>query len=204
MSSRANKVLMCANKLEMEYEYIPLNLPGGEHKTPEFLEIHPAGKVPAIVDGDFTLFESNSILKYLCDKQNSDLYPKEFKSRILVDQWCDFICQHIGVHFTSVTYNKLFAEKMGEEKDERSMAEGYKFIDRYLTVIEGQLNKTKFLAGNNLSIADLTLLAEIDPSELVDVDLKKFPKLYALVQQLRSEDFYKNVHKFYGESLAKV
>lgn len=204
MSSRANKVLMCANKLDLEYEYLPLNIPGGEHKTPEYLEINPVGKVPAIVDGDFSLFESNSILKYLCEKHDSDLYPKDLQSRSLVDQWCDFICQHLGIQISRVAYNKLFAEKMGDEKDERAMAEGYRFINKFLSVVEGQLNKTKYLAGDKLSLADLTLLAEIDPCEMIEVDLKKYPKVHALVQQLRSEDFYRNVHKFYGESLAKV
>jgi glutathione S-transferase len=121
-----------------------------------------------------------------------------------VNQWCDFICQHLGVHYTRVSYNKLFAEKMGDEKDERAITEAYKFIDRFLLFIEGQLNKTKYLAGDSLTIADLSLLAEIDPSELNEVDLKKYPKIHTLVQQLRSEEFHQNVNKFYGEYLAKV
>ena len=62
------KVIYTANALGISYEINEVNLKLGEGQSPEHLKLHPAGKVPVITDGDFTLFESNAICRYLASK----------------------------------------------------------------------------------------------------------------------------------------
>jgi glutathione S-transferase len=87
LSSPANKVRFVANYLGVPYEYRRMNLREGEHKQEWYLKINPVGKIPAMSDGDFNLFESGAICKYLCGKVNSPIYPKDIKQRAIVDQW---------------------------------------------------------------------------------------------------------------------
>ena len=202
MSQPANKVRMCANALGIEYEFVRVDLSAGEHRSDTYLAVHPAGKVPAIDDDGFTLFESDAIMKYLCRKIGSDYYPRDPAKQAEVDQWCSFISVHIYMALVRVAFNKLAAPRMGLDVDERSMADGYRFLERFLPVIEQQLSKTKYLAGDELTIADYCLLATVDPAELIEIDLKQYPKLSAWRENLRSQQFYQDVHKFYGESMS--
>lgn len=201
-SPPSNKVEMVLNKLGIEYEFVFVDLLNGEKRKPEFLSLTPFGKVPVLVDGNFKLSESTAIIKYLARKAKSELYPTDLEEQASVDMWCDFIGQHLTLGaYVKVIFNKMVAPRIGVEPDPRSMKEGYEFITKYLTTIEEKLNKTKFLAGDKMTIADISLISTIDPSEMIGVDLKVYPKLMALRENLKSQDFYQKVHKFYGESM---
>lgn len=200
-SSPANKVRMCANALGLDYEYIRVDMLAGEHKSEKYLAINPAGKVPAIDDDGFTLFESNAIMRYLCDKADSSYYPKDPRKRAIVDQWCDFVSIHVYMALGRVVFNRIVAPEIGVEVDERSIKDGLEFLGNFLPVIDGQLGKTKFLAGDELTIADFCLLATVDPAEMAELDLAPYAKLTAWREHLRAEDFYRKVHKFFGESM---
>jgi glutathione S-transferase len=200
-SPPSNKVEMCLNQLGIEYEFVFVDLLNGEQRKPEFLALTSFGKVPFLVDGNFKLSESNAIMKYLCRKAKSDLYPSGLEEQAEVDKWCDFISMHLAMAYGKVIFNKMIASKMGSEPDERSMKEGYEFLSKYFPLIEEKLNKTKFMAGDEMTIADILLVATIDPSEMIEVDLKAYPKLIALRNSLKSQSFYQKVHKVYGESM---
>ncbi len=201
LSAPGLKVLYVANALGLQYEKKGIKLAEGEGQKPEYLAIHPAGKVPAIVDGDVKLFESNAIIKYLARKNNSDLYPTDIKQQAVVDQWIDFASFHISDGVSRVLWNKIFAPRMGKEVDANSMKTGYDYLTRYLPIIDQQLGKNKFIAGDKLSLADFVLLGCTDPLEVIEVDVKKYPKLAKWREELVAKDFYQKVHKFYGESL---
>ena len=201
LSAPALKVMYVANALGLQYEKKGVNLMEGEGQKPEYLAIHPAGKVPAMVDGDFKLFESNAIIRYFARKKNSDLYPNDIKQQAIIDQWIDFVSIHIQNGVSRVLWNKVFAPKLGKEVDQNSMKCGYEFLEKYLPVVNQQLGRTKYLAGDKLSLADFVLLAYTDPLETIEVDIKKYPKLAKWREGLVTKDFYQKVHKFYGESL---
>lgn len=200
-SPPSNKVEMVLNQLGLEYEFVFVDLLNGEQRKPEFLSLTSFGKVPFLVDEKFKLSESNAIMKYLCRKAKSDLYPSGLEEQAEVDKWCDFISMHLAMAYGKVMFNKMIASKMGLEPDERSMKEGYELLSKYFPLIEEKLSKTKFIAGDKMTISDILLVATIDPSEMIEVDLKAYPKLVALRESLKSQSFYQKVHKFYGESM---
>lgn len=201
LSSPALKVRYVANALEIPYEYQRVNVMGGENRTEAFLKLHPAAKIPVIDDDGFVLFESNAIIRYLADKSGSQFYPKDLKKRAIVDQWIDFTSLHVGMALNKVFYNRVIVHRIGGEVDETSLKEGLKFLDRFLPVVNNQLNKGKYLAGNELTLADFNLLAVLDPSEASGVDLKPYAAVSKWRDELRKQDFYQKVHKVYGESL---
>lgn len=201
LSTPSNKVEMCANALGIDYTFIPIDLANQAQQQTEYLAIHPAGKVPAIDDDGFILFESNAIIRYLANKTQSDYYPSGLHARAQVDQWMDFSSGQIATNMARIVFNTLFAPKMGLSVDERALADGQNFLARYLPVIERQLNKHAYLAGEQVTLADIVLLSCLDPAELVKYDLSPYPALVTWREQLRSQSFYQKVHQHYGESL---
>lgn len=202
ISPPSNKVEMCLNALNMNYEFISLDLFKGENRTDKYLAVNPFGKAPAIEDEKIKLSESNAIMKYLCRKAKSDFYPEDLVQQAEIDMWCDFVSQHLNMQgYLPIAFNKFVAKKIGLEPNEKEIKKGQEFVNRFLPIIENQLNKKKYLAGDKLTIADFCLLASIDPSELIEVDLKPYSKLLEWRKNLQSQDFYQKTHKFYGESI---
>jgi glutathione S-transferase len=201
LSSPANKVRFVANYLGLEYEYVVVKLREGDHQKPDFLKINPVGKIPAIDDAGFQLFESNAICRYLADKVKSEIYPKGLKVRAIVDQWIDFGSMHVGVAVSKVVYNRIFAPIRKIETDERSIREGLEFLNRFLPIVDTQLSNNKMLAGNDLSLADINMLAALDPVDMAQIDVEIYKNIYRWRNELKKQDFYTKCHKEYGESL---
>lgn len=196
----ANKVRMCVNALGLEHEYINVNLPAGEQRSDEFLAINPKGKVPAINDDGFCLSESNAIIRYLAQKAGR-LYPEDLQEQAIVDQWLYFVSDHVGLGISKVMFNKVFAPMLNIEVDERSLKEGYSFLDKYLPIIEEQLGKSSFLASDQLSIADVALIATLDPTSLLEIDLGGYPALSKYLETQHASDWYRACHQYFGEGI---
>lgn len=204
LSSPSNKVRFVANHLGLKYEYVLVNLRTGEQLKAEFIKINPVGKIPAIDDDGFYLFESNAIIRYLADKNNSPLYPKPLKERAVVDEWMDFGSMHVGMAVSKVTYNRLFAPMRGQPVDENSIKEGLGFLDRFLPVVDGQLAKGKYLTGNALTLADFNMLAVLDPAEASHIDITKYTNIVRWRNALRKESFYTKCHSTYEEAIKNL
>lgn len=203
-STPSNKVRYAANFLGLEYEYRKMNLREGEHLKPEFKKLHPATKIPVIDDDGFVLFESNAIIKYLADKAPSDLYPRDIKQRALVDQWMDFVSIHIGGAMNRIIFNRIVAPLINAKVDENSLKDGLNFLEKFWPVVENRLSTQAFLAGDNLTLADINLLAVTDPVESSGVDLSPYPVLTKWRNSLREKDFYTACFKEKEEALKRL
>ncbi len=201
LSSPANKVRFVANYLGLKYDYIVVKLREGEQNKPEFLKINPVGKIPAIDDDGFTLFESNAICRYLADKQNSPIYPKGLKERAIVEEWLDFGSMHVGAAVSKVVYNRIFAPIRKIEVDERSIKEGLDFLARFLPVVDHQLAKNKYLLGNQITLADFNIFSGLDPVETTQIDIVQYNHIVKWRNELKKQEFYTKCHKEYGEAL---
>lgn len=177
LSFPVNRVRMCLNALNLDYEFISVNPLAGETQTEPYLKLHPAGKVPAFDDDGFILFESNAIMKYLCRKQNSDYYPSDINDQAKVDQWLDFTTIHLANGINKVFFNKVVAPMIKADVDEKSIEDGYNFIKRFLPIINDQLAASTYLATDSMTIADFCLLGTIDPIELIDIDITEYPHI---------------------------
>ncbi len=198
LSSPANKIRFLLNYLAIPYDLKIVNLGAGEQQQSDFLKINPYGKVPAIDDNGFRLAESNAILRYLADKHHSSLYPKNLEERAIVEQWLDFAANHIAMATAKVMFNTYFYRLKGVAKDERSLQDGRLWLDNYLPMLEKQLAKQAYIAGNNLTIADFSLLAALDTVELININLTPYPYLKAWRQNLMAESFYQDCHSSYA------
>lgn len=199
-----NRVRLCLNALDLEYQLVPINPLAEENKTEEFLKLSPSGKIPALDDDGFALFESNAIMKYLCRKHKSDFYPNDITSQANVDKWLDFTTIHLGNGIAKVLFNKFIAGIIDAPVDEQTMTDGYAFIERFLTVIDKQLGTSSYLASNSMTIADFCLLATVDPLEVIEVNVNDYPNVKAWREKLMQESFYKKMHNSYAEMLEEI
>ena len=200
----ANKLRFLANHAGLDYEYKRLDPRVGDLKTEEHLQRHPAGKVPVIIDDGLVLFESNAILKYLAKKHGLDVYPKDAAGQAVVDQWVDFVSLHIAQALNRVFGNRVIFPMFDMEIDERSINDGLAFLERFLPVIDRQLQQHAYLAGEQISIADFCLLATLDPAEMAEVDLSPYASLQAYRERLMADSFYQSCFEKYSDCFAAM
>ena len=91
-SVNVQKVLWCLSELDLAYERIDAGMQFGKNNEAPYLAMNPNGRVPTLVDGDYVLWESNSVMRYLCMAygQGSPIYPASPKARAGVDRWLDW------------------------------------------------------------------------------------------------------------------
>jgi GST-like protein len=96
LAPNPTKVALCLEEMGPPYELIPIDTRKGEQHTPQFLAVNPNAKVPAIVDGDVTVFDSNAILLYLAEKTGQFLPGTSLKARGEMLSWLMFVASGIG------------------------------------------------------------------------------------------------------------
>ena len=195
ISSPCHKVAFVAELIGREYEWVELEFGTDDLKSAEYRAIHPAGKVPAIQNGELTLFESEAIIRYLAEKAESPLFPADVETRALVNQWGYFSVIHVGNAMGKVFFNRVIAPRFDLEVDERSLTEGSDWLARrFLPICDRRLGESEHLATADLSLADITLLSVLDPAEKADVDLSPFSNLTKWRGRLQGMEFWKKVH----------
>lgn len=199
LSFNVSKVRYCLNYLNLKYDWVPTNPIAGENQTPEYLSICPTGKIPAIEIDGLKLFESNSINRYLATGNNSPIYPQDAKKRAVVDAWMDYAAIHVAHALGRVLFNRMFAPMTGQKVDQESIRVGLEFLDKYFPILEKQLSQNPYLAGKEFSLADINLLAILDPCELAQISIDKYPALKKWRAGLKSQPFYQKCYKDYTQ-----
>lgn len=153
--SRASIVQWYLEELGVPYEFILLDMQAGEHRQPEYLAINPMGKVPAIVDGDFQLWESGAILLYLAQKYGNLAPSPEAQAKI--NQWILFGNATLGPG--------IFVEANRERE-----------MPKLMTALNQIFEKQPFLMGDEFTAADVavgSILAYIPM--MLKLDLSEYP-----------------------------
>jgi glutathione S-transferase len=156
-SVNVQKVLWCLRELELGYDRIDAGLHFGKNTEPPYLAMNPNGRVPTLVDGDFVLWESNSVMRYLCMAygQNSPIYPKEPKVRASVDRWLDWTLSTL-----QPVDRPVFWALVRTPLEKRDMVAIQKDADAegvVWRVVEAQLATRRFIEGDQFTIADIAL-----------------------------------------------
>ena len=125
LSPNCRKPVAVAKHLGLELEEVVVDLGSGEHKKPAFLAINPNGKVPVLVDGDVTLWESNAIMGYLCSKVDStELWPKSM-ARYDIMRWLFWEAQHFTPAAGALVFETVFKKLVGQgDPDPEKIAAG--------------------------------------------------------------------------------
>jgi len=144
-----HKVSIALEELGLPYQVQALSFDKKEQKTPEFLRINPNGRIPAIVDDGFAVFESGAILIYLAEKTGK-LLPSDVKGRSLAIQWLMFQMGGVGpMQGQANVFFRYFPEKL------QGAIDRYQHETRRLyEVLDSRLGEVEYLAGD-YGIADI-------------------------------------------------
>lgn len=163
LRTRAAIVQWYLEELGIPYETVPVDLQAGEQHKPDYLAVNPVGKVPAIADGDFTLWESGAILLYLVEKYGN---VSDLEQRALLNQW---------INFGNATLGPSIVNEASREKA----------LPRFLAVLEKHLGGRPYLLGEEFSVADVLIGAMLNYIPMfVKMELTDYPALVAYVARL--------------------
>ncbi|KAI9573211.1 glutathione S-transferase [Boletus coccyginus] len=152
-------VALICNEKEIPYELVTLDLSKGDHKTAEFLKIQPFGQIPYIDDDGFTLYESRAIVRYLIKKYpnqgTTGLIPTDLKEEALFEQVASVEVSNFNTYAAPLAYEKLIKARTGGQIDQAKVDELIKNLEAKLDAYDVILGKQKYLAGDNVTLADL-------------------------------------------------
>lgn len=179
LSPNVRRVRLTAAVLGIELEEKLLDFSKGEHKNPEYLALNPNGAVPTLVDGDFVLTESRSIMQYLASKKpESGLLPKDEAARADVTRWQFWDAAHFSPQLGTYTFEKLIKGMVGlGEPDVAKLTEALANFRRFGAVLNQRLEGRQYVVGNGLTLADLTLASSLMYAKQTEVPLAEFPNV---------------------------
>ena len=151
-SGNVQKVLWLLEELEVEYVREDYGRQFGNTADDTYLQMNPTGKVPTLVDGDQIIWESNTILRYLCLTQNSDLLPGDPASRAQCETWMDWLLASLNSHYVNV-----FKESKKAEEDRTEIEAMGRPLSDQLSVLEQHLGGNEWIGGDSFSVADIAL-----------------------------------------------
>ncbi len=186
-SGNCYKVKLICALLDINHDWIEIDILAGDTDKLEFLEKNPNGKIPLLelADGRY-LSESNAIINFLA--AGSELLPKNDFELAKVQQW-QFFEQYSHEPYIAVA--RFIAKYLGlpEERKaeyESKQAGGYKALN----VMEEQLKKSRYLTGDNLTTADISLYGYTHVAEEGGFDLTKYPAIQSWLDRIASEPKY--------------
>lgn len=176
------KVALCLEEMELPYEPVPVDTRKGEQHKPEFLAINPNAKVPVIVDGDATVFDSNAILLYLAEKSGKFLPANTPKLRGELLSWLMFVASGVGPFAgQSVHFRQYAPEKIAYALNRYAYE-----TQRHFGILDARLAKQKYVVGDAYGIVDMAVWgwARLVPQALGEQAWAKFPHLKRLVDEI--------------------
>jgi GST-like protein len=181
-SPNPTKVALFLEEAGLPYEPIPVDTRKGDQFAPDFLKINPNGKVPAIVDGDSVVFDSNAILLYLADKTGQFLPPASERGQLL--SWLMFVATGVGPFAGQAVHFKHFAPESVPYAHARYQYEAH----RHFAVLDAHLASRRYMVGETYSIVDMDVWgwARMVPFILGDDAWAKLPNLKRLHDEIEA------------------
>lgn len=152
------KVIALARHLKLPVKLKPVNVPRGEQKAREFLELNPNGRVPLLVDGPLKLWESDAILHYLAESSGSALLPRNAIERADLLRWMFWQSAHFAPACGILIYENVAKRVLGlGEPYPSEVRRGQELLEPLLRVLQHHFEEQDYVCGWRLSVADFSL-----------------------------------------------
>jgi glutathione S-transferase len=181
LSPNVRRVRLTAAVLELQLDEQRLDFTKGEHKNPEYLALNPNGAVPTLVDGNFVLTESRAIMQYLASKKpESGLFPRDEQLRADITRWQFWDASHFSPQLGTLTFEKIIKPMFGMgQADQGKVDEAIASFRRFGAVLDERLEGKRYVVGNALTVADLTIGCSLMYAKQTDAPLGDFPNIQA-------------------------
>lgn len=187
-SPNARTACALARHLRAPVEFVRVELKLGEHRRPEFLAINPNGKVPVLVDGDTTIWESPAIAAYLAQKTGSELWPSAPAQQIELLRWIHWSAAHFNRHAGALFFERVAKAIFGlGEPNAAAVEEASKHLRNFAKVLDAHLQDRRYVLGDALSVADFSVAAMLPWTQAAQLPLDDCAHLgqwYARIEAL--------------------
>jgi glutathione S-transferase len=155
-SANVKKVMWLADEMKLEVDRVDAGGKYGIVDTPAYRALNPNGRVPTLEDGDFVLWESNSIMRYLAMKYGGEaFYPADPATRASIDRWLDWQLSILVPADVPVFWGTIRTPP--EKHDRAAIAANNEKLGGVYAILDRHLDGRDYLVGNSFSIGDLAL-----------------------------------------------
>ncbi len=190
-SINVQKVMWLTEEMDVEVERVDIGGSFGGNDTPEYLAKNPNGLIPTLEDGDFTLWESQAICRYIAEKYGSPPWaPEDATGRALAGQWMDWYITKMHPPITVI-----FLALIRTEPEDRDMDAVSKAVDQAAelwTLLDAQLAKADYLTGDAPTMADIPAGCAVNRWYVLDIERPSLPNLEAWHTRLKDRSSYKD------------
>ena len=192
-SSNTMKTLWVADEMGLEYEQVDIGGKFGGNREADYLAMNPMGLVPTLVDDDFTLWESNAIVRYLCEKHGrGSLWPTDPRARAGAETWMDWEQTACAPAVFPVFFALVRAPEA--ERDRDAIDAGIERGHEVWAVLDRHLSDRNFVAGDALTMGDISIGPQAHRWLNIVEERPLMPNLEAWYQRLTGRvAFRKNV-----------
>jgi glutathione S-transferase len=196
-SNNCRRVLATAQHLGVELEVI--EQPMSELKSSPYLAINPNGKVPTLVDGDLSLWESRAIMQYVASKKPSAFWPADDKHRADIARWQFWEASHLSRGTGAYAFEKLFKKIfMKQDADPAALAVGEKEWHASAPILNAQLEGKKFILGSELTLADFSVGACFSYAEPSGLPMNDYGHIKSWLARLDEVPAWKSTAPKFG------
>ncbi|MGE4043667.1 MAG: glutathione S-transferase family protein [Acetobacteraceae bacterium] len=154
-SSNVMKVLWGLGELDLPFERVDVGGAFGKTDTPEYRAMNPTGRVPTLQEDEFTLWESNVILRYLCHAHvpHSPLWPQDPRQRANIDRWMDAQQTEFNRSMSAVFWGLV--RTPADQRDMGAIQASIEDTAKAWRLIEAKLAQHAYIAGPDFTLADI-------------------------------------------------
>jgi len=190
-SINVQKVMWCAAELGVDVDRIDIGGTYGGNDQLDFLAKNPNGRVPVLQDGDLTLWESNTIVRYLCRTYGEAPWQlDDFAAYAHASQWMDWYLSSLHAPMTVIFW--ALVRTPPEDRDEEAVSKAVEDASGLWTIIDAHLNKRDFITGEAPSMGDIPIGCAAYRWHKMDVNRPDLPNLLAWWKRLRQRPAYRN------------
>ena len=182
-SVNVKKALWCAEELGLKYERIDAGMQFGVVDTPEYRRMNPIGRVPTLDDDGFVLWESHSIVRYLCAKHSAgNLWPTDLRLRAGAERWMDW-----AFSFQAAMRDVFWGliRTPPEKRDARAIEAGCRQSAELAAMLDAHLAARPYVAGASFTMGDIPIGCEVQRWLRVPIERASQPHLEAWFERLR-------------------
>jgi glutathione S-transferase len=192
-SPNVHRVRLTAAVLGLPLEEADVDFIKREHKAPDYVKLNPNGAVPTLVDGDFVLTESRAIMQYLASlRPDAGLLPRDERGRADVTRWQFWDSSHFSPQVGTLTFQRVMKQRFGMgAPDAAKVDEALAGFRRFGAVLDSHLAGKRWVVGDAMTLADLTIAPSLAYAARADVPVAEFPHLQAWLSRLCELDAWK-------------
>lgn len=172
------KACAVAKYLGSPVEYVRVDLTKGEQKEPALLAINPNGRIPALEDGAYKLWESQAIMCYLARKAGSDLWPESLEEQADALRWMNWETAHFSRHAGRLLFERFLKPIFGMgETSQEEVEDATKYFLQFCEVLNAHLKGRDHVAADRLTIADFAVASFLPWAEQAELPLDGFHEI---------------------------